>query len=347
MAPVRLRLPVADRLPTPLLRSVAAIALVLIIFTLFLLVTGRDPADAFVKVFRGTLGSKVGLGEVGVRLIPIVLTGLAAALPARVGLINVGGDGQLYFGAWAATGVALYLGGAGWALIPLMVMGGFLGGAFWAGLAVLLRQWRGVNEVISTLLMNYVAVLFVNVFVFGAWKNPVGFNYPYTPDFGASAILPSLADTRLHLGIIFPVITVTLLQLVLTKTRWGYNMRAIGGNAEAARRRGIPVVRFLVIAMLVGGGIAGIAGMGEVAGVQHHLRPGISNGVGYLGFLASWLADHNPVTLVATGFLLAVVAVAGDLLQFSANLPSAVANVLIALILLFVLAFRPARRSEA
>ncbi len=339
--------PVVNRLPLPLLRSLGAIALVLGAFTLFLLATGRDPFDVYAKVFRGTLGSKVGLGEVGVRMVPIVLTGLAAALPARVGLINVGGEGQLLLGAWLATGVALFLGGPSWSVIPLMLLAGFLGGAIWAGVAILLRQWRGVNEVISTLLMNYVAILFVNVFVFGPWKNPAGFNYPYTPDFTASAILPKLGDTRLHLGVIFPALAVVLLQLVLTKTRWGYNMRAIGGNADASLRRGIPVRRILVIAMLVGGGMAGIAGMGEVSGVQHHLRPGISNNVGYAGFLASWLADHNPVSIIATGFLLAVLAVAGDLLQFSADLPSAAMNVLTALIVLLVLAFRPSRSVKA
>lgn len=337
----------AHMLPTPLVRSLIAIALALLVFTVFLLVTGRDPADAYAKVLHGTLGSKIGWAEVGVRMIPIVLTGLATALPARVGLINVGGEGQLYLGAWTATGVALYVGGPVGTLIPLMVLAGFLGGACWAGLAILARQWRGVNEIISTLLMNYVAVLFVNVFVFGAWKNPTGFNYPYTRDFDGSAILPSLGDTRLHLGILLPVIAVALCYLVLTKTRWGYNMRAIGGNQEAARRRGIPVTRYMVLTMLIGGGIAGIAGMAEVSGVQHHLRPGISNNLGFLGFLASWLADHNPLTIVAMGFLLALVMVGGDLLQFSADLPSAAMNILIALILFLVLAFRPSKRAEA
>ena len=335
------------RLPAPFARSLAAIAAALLIFTVFLLATGRDPADAYVKVFHGTLGSKIGWAEIGVRMIPIVLTGLAASIPARVGLINVGGEGQLYFGAWAATGVALYVGGPIGALIPLMALAGILGGAFWAGLAVLARQARGVNEIISTLLMNYVAILFVNVFVFGPWKNPTGFNYPYTRDFDGSAILPAFGDTRLHLGILFPIVAVAVAYMVLSRTRWGYNMRAIGGNVEAARRRGIPVTRYVFLAMLAGGGMAGLAGMAEVSGVQHHLRPGISNNIGFLGFLASWLGDHNPLTIVATGFLLAVVVIGGDLLQFSADLPSAAMNVLIALILFLVLAFRPSRKAQA
>lgn len=343
----QLRRVTGRRLPTAFVRSVGAITLALLIFTLFLVATGRDAADAYVKVYHGTLGSKVGLAEVGVRWIPFVLCALAAALPARVGLINVGGEGQLFFGAWTATGVALYVGGPIWTLLPMMFIGGFVGGAFWAGLALLLRNWRGVNEVISTLLLNYVAVLFVNVFLFGPWKNPKGFNYPYTPDFSPNAILASVGGTRLHWGIFIPLVIVVLFFLVLTRTRWGYNMRAIGGNPEAAKRRGIPVARYMAVAMLVGGGMAGIAGFGEVSGVQHHLRPGISNNFGFVGFLASWLADHNPITIIATGFLLAVVSVGGDLLQFSANLPSAAMNILVGLILFAVLALRQSKKATA
>jgi simple sugar transport system permease protein len=217
----------------------------------------------------------------------------------------------------------------------------------WGGIAILLRSWRGVNEVICTLLSNYVAILFVNVFVFGPWKNPEGFGYPYTEDFSIAAILPALGETRFHLGLVLPVIAVVATYLVLNRTRWGYNMRAIGGNPEAALRRGIPVLRYTVIAMLVGGGIAGIAGMSEVAGIQHHLRPEISNNLGFLGFLASWLAGHNPVTLIGTSFLLAMIMVGGDLLQISANLPSAAMFILIGLVLFFVLGFRRVQRATA
>ena len=331
-----------------MVRSLFAIALAFLVFGVVLWAIGRNPLEAYTKMFEGTLGSKVGLSEVGVRMIPFVLTALAAAIPARVGLINVGGEGQLYIGAWAATGAVLYLGvGHIWLMLPLMAAAGFLGGASWGAIAVLLRNWRGVNEVITTLLSNYVAILFVNVFVFGMWKNPSGFGYPYTPDFGTEAILPALAGTRLHLGLVIPVMAVVASYLVLTRTTWGYNMRAVGGNPEAARRRGIPVARYLVLAMLVGGGIAGLAGMSEVAGIQHHLRPGISNNLGFLGFLASWLAGHNPTAIVAACFLLAVIMVGGDVLQFSGNLPSAAMFILIGLVLFFVLGFRRSERATA
>ncbi len=337
-----------DLMSPALVRSLFAIIMAFVAFAIFLAIIGRDPIDAYTKVFENTLGSTVGLSEMGVWMIPFILTGLAAAIPARVGLINVGGEGQLYIGAWSATGVAIFSGiDHIWLMLPAMAIGGFIGGALWGGIAILLRSWRGVNEVICTLLSNYVAILFVNVFVFGPWKNPEGFGYPYTEDFSIAAILPALGETRFHLGLVLPVIAVVATYLVLNRTRWGYNMRAIGGNPEAALRRGIPVLRYTVIAMLVGGGIAGIAGMSEVAGIQHHLRPEISNNLGFLGFLASWLAGHNPVTLIGTSFLLAMIMVGGDLLQISANLPSAAMFILIGLVLFFVLGFRRVRGATA
>jgi len=322
-----------------------AIVFAFVVFAIFLAIIGRDPIDAYTKMFEGTLGSKFGLSEVGVKMIPFVLTGLAATIPARVGLINVGGEGQLYIGAWAATGVALYIGlGNIWIMLPAMAIAGFIGGALWAGIAILLRNWRNVNEVISTLLSNYVAILFVNVFVFGAWKNPTGFGYPYTSDFATEAVLPTIAGTRLHLGLILPVLAIIATYLFLSRTRWGANMRAVGGNPDAARRRGIPVVRYIVIAMLVGGGLAGMAGMSEVSGIQHHLRPGISANLGFMGFLASWMAGHNPVTLIGTSLLIAVIIVGGDGLQFSGNLPSAAMLILIGLVLFSILGFRKLER---
>jgi simple sugar transport system permease protein len=329
----------------PIVRSILAIVFAFVVFAIFIAIIGRDPFEIYGKMFEGTLGSKVGLSEVGVRMIPFVLTALAASIPARVGLINVGGEGQLYIGAWAATGVALYVDlPTVWLMLPAMAAAGFAGGAIWGGIAILVRHWRNVNEVISTLLSNYVAILFVNFFVFGAWKNPPGFGYPYTSNFEVQSILPAIGDTRLHFGLILPVIGIIATYLFLSRTRWGANMRAVGGNPDAARRRGIPVLRYIIIAMLVGGGLAGLAGMSEVSGIQHHLRPGISNNLGFMGFLASWMANHNPIAIIGTSFLIAAIVVGGDVLQFSGNLPSAAMLILIGLVLFSVLGFRRMER---
>ena len=322
-------------------RPLLAVALALFVFGLVLLALGHDPIGALSEALRQTLFSAAGLSEVGVLMIPLTLTALATAVPARVGLVNVGGEGQLFAGAWAGAAVALHFGvSQSWLMLAVMAVAACVGGGLWAGAAALLRQYRGVNEIITTLLLNYVAILLVNVFVFGPWKDPEGFGYPYTPDFSAAAIFPAIADSRFHWGVMLPVLAVTVCFLLIYRTRWGFNMRAVGGNADAARRSGIPVARYLAIAMIAGGGLAGLAGMAEVSGIQHHLRPGISANLGYLGFLASWLAGHNPVTIVAACFLLALVLVAGDILQLTAGLPSAAGLVLAALVLVFVLGLR-------
>ena len=329
----------------PIARSILAVVFAFTVFGIFIAIIGRDPVEIYTKMFNGTLGSKVGLSEVGVRMIPFVLAALAASIPARVGLINVGGEGQLYIGAWASTGVAIYSDiPTIWLMLPAMAIAGFIGGAIWAGLAIALRHFRNVNEVITTLLSNYVAILFVNVFVFGAWKNPAGFGYPYTSNFEVQAVLPTIFDTRLHMGLVLPVVGIIATYMFLSRTRWGANMRAVGGNPDAARRRGIPVLRYIIIAMLIGGGLAGLAGMSEVSGIQHHLRPGISNNLGFMGFLASWMANHNPIAIIGTCFLIAIIVVGGDVLQFSGNLPSAAMLILIGLVLFSVLGFRKLER---
>ena len=326
-------------------RAVMGVMLALAVFALLLLISRHDPADALLEAWNGVIGSSFGLSEVGVTMIPLLLTALATAVPTRVGLVNVGGEGQLYIGALTATGIALFFPtGHIWLMLPVMALAGCAGGGLWAAIAAGLRHWRGVNEVISTLLANYIAILLVNVFVFGPWKNPHGLGYPYTTPFEVAAIFPAIAGTRFHWGFAAPVIALVVCYVILTHTVWGFKMRAVGGNPDAARRRGIAVDKYVIVAMIAGGGLAGLSGMVEVSGIHHDLRPGISDNLGYLGLLASWLAGHNPVVIVAACFLIAVFLVAGDVLQLTVGLPSAAGLVLIGLALFFVLGLRRVER---
>ena len=323
----------------------AGVVLALAVFAVFLAASGRDPADSLLQAWNGVMGSSLGLSEVGVTMIPLLLTALATAIPTRVGLVNVGGEGQLYVGALTATGVALFFPvGQAWLMLPVMALAGCAGGGLWAAVAALLRRWRGVNEVISTLLANYVAILLVELFVFGPWKNPQGLGYPYTTPFHVASIFPAIADTRFHWGFLAPLIALVITYVIVSRTVWGFKMRAVGGNPEAARRRGIAVDRYMIAAMVAGGALAGLAGMVEVAGIHHDLRPGISNNLGYLGLLASWLAGHNPAVIVAACFMIAVFLEAGDVLQLTVGLPSAAGLVLIGLALFFVLGLRRMER---
>jgi general nucleoside transport system permease protein len=284
-----------------------------------------------------------------IRATPFVLTGLAVALPARAGLVNVGGEGQLLLGTVFATGGALELGDQLTApvMLPVLAILGALGGVIWAGIAAGLKVVVNLNETISTLLLNFVASLVVLYMVHGPWKDPESFNLPLTADFADSARLPVYGTTQLHLGIVLAVVAVVLVWVALDLTRWGFRVKVVGGNPEAARRAGIPVSRYVIVTLVLGGAFAGLAGMIEVTGIEGRLRPEIAVGFGYIGFLASWLVGHRPVPLVGAALLFGAISVGGDGLQIDAGLPSATVYILMASVLILVLGVRGhGRRTE-
>jgi general nucleoside transport system permease protein len=324
-----------------LTRFAGLFILALAVFALVLLLFGKNPIRAYVDILGSTLGSAYGFSETLVKMIPFILTAVAVAVPSRIWLINVGGEGQLYIGALFASWGALNFGFLpAWILIPLISALGFLGGGLWAGISGFLRARGWVSETISTLLMNYVAILLVNFFVFGPWRDPESANYPQTAEFTEAAILPSFFGTRVHLGLILGIAALILFFVILSRTRWGLEMRAIGVNPEAARRSGISIGRYMVILMFIGGGLAGLAGVGEVSAIQGRLRSSLSPGYGYTGFLISWMAGGHPLGILAAAFLLAIVTAGGDILQMTQAIPGAVVNILMALILFVVLARR-------
>jgi ABC-type uncharacterized transport system permease subunit len=327
-----------------LIRYGVIFVLVLAVFGVVLLLAGKDPLKAYADVFSQVLGTTYGISEVLVRMIPLILTAVAVAIPARIGLINIGGEGQFYMGAWLATWAAITFSGLpAWVLLPMMCVLGMIGGGLWASIAGVLRARGWVNETISTLLLNYVAPLVTNFFIFGAWRSPDSGLYPVSRTFVQAARLPTFGGTRINLGIVFALVAVVLYWFLMTRTRWGLEMRAIGGNPEAARRLGIPVAWYMVIALFGAGGLAGLAGMAEVSGIHGRLIQVISPGYGFMGFLISWLAGGNPVGIVLMAFLLSIIASGGTILQITQGLPYAVVNILMALILFIVLA-RPALR---
>ncbi len=326
------------------LRYAAICAVALALFAAVLLVAGKDPLKAYADTFRSTLSSAYGLSELLVRMTPLLLTAVAVALPSRLGLINVGGEGQLYMGAWLATaGVLLFPAWPRWLLLPFAALLGFLGGALWAAIPGVLRAARLVNETIATLLLNYVAPLIISYSIFGPWRAEGSSAYPQSPAFPEAAQLPTFFDTRIHAGFLLALVALLAYWLLLEKTRWGVDMRAIGGNPEAAQRLGIPVATWVVVALAIGGGFAGLAGMGEVMGVHGRLRQSLSPGFGFTGFLISWLAGGRPLGILFMAFLLAIITSAGDTLQITQGLPYAVVNILLALILFLVLARQPLR----
>ncbi len=333
-----------NRVPYPIreiVRWIAWIALAIAIYTLVLLLYGRDPMQAYTSILSSTLGTGYGLSEVIVKMIPITLCALAVAIPARVGLVNVGPEGQLFIGAMTATWITL--GFPDWPallLLPASALAGFAGGAIWAGICGVLRSRNWLNEVFSTMILNYLGALVVSYVVFGPWRDPGSGNYPQSHLFPVAGSLPVLSGSRVTVFLFVAAAAVIAFSFVLAKTRWGLEIRAMGGNPEAARRAGIPVTRYMVLLMIIGGGLAGLAGMGEVAGLQHRLNPGVSSYYGYTGFLVSWLAGHRPALLPVMSFLMAVLASGGDILQITQGLPYAAVTLLMALFLFVVLAAR-------
>jgi len=311
--------------------------LAFVLFGLILLVSGKDPVQSYRDIFVSTLGSAYGLSEVVVAMTPLLLTALAVALPSRIGLINVGGEGQLYMGACLATWAALNFGELpGWLLLPIMVLLGMLGGAAWAWIPGVLRARGIVNETISTLLLNSVAPMIVSFFVFGYWHSPMDTNK--TPIFSPSARLPTLFDTRIDLGLILGLGLLALFWFVMRSTRWGLEMRALGGNPQAARLNGIPSRRYVVGVMCMAGAVAGLAGMAQVSGYYGVLLANFSRGIGFMGFLVSWLAGGSPLGIVVTSFVVAIILTGGNLLQLTRDLPYSVVNILLAMTLFVVLA---------
>jgi general nucleoside transport system permease protein len=325
------------RLARVTLRYGAMTLLAFVLFGLILLISGKDPIQSYRDIYVSTLGSAYGFSEVVVAMTPLLLTALAVALPSRIGLINVGGEGQLYMGACAATWAALTFGSLpGWLLLPIMVIVGMLGGAAWAWIPGALRARGIVNETISTLLLNSVAPMIVSFFVFGYWHSPMDTNK--TPNFSPSARLPALFNTRIDLGLILGLGLLVLFWFVMRSTRWGLEMRALGGNPQAARLNGIPARRYIIGVMCLGGAVAGLAGMAQVSGYYGVLLANFSRGIGFMGFLVSWLAGGSPLGIVVTSFVVAIILTGGNLLQLTRDLPYSMVNILLAMTLFVVLA---------
>lgn len=330
----------ADTYPKMLndvVRYLLMFLLAFLLFGLILLIFGKDPIQSYKDIFTSTLGSTYGFSEVIVAMIPMLITALAVALPWRVGLINIGGEGQLYIGAAFATwGALTFQNSPAWILLPLMMILGMLGGALWAFIPGYLKAIGLVNETIITLLLNSVAPLIVGFLIFGFWHSPM--DTVKTANFVPAALLPNFFDTRIHLGLVFGLVLLALFWFVMKYTRWGLEMRAIGGNPQAARRSGIPLKGYLIIVMCIGGAIAGLAGMAQVSGFYGVLLLNFSMGLGYMGFLISWLAGGQPLGILLMSFVVAIIITGGNLLQLTRDLPYAAINILLAITLFVVLA---------
>ncbi|MCG8564939.1 MAG: ABC transporter permease, partial [Desulfobacterales bacterium] len=298
-----------------------------------------SPLDGWGLMVKGALGSAFALSETLTRATPLIFTGLAAAVAFRAKLWNIGGEGQFYIGAC----VAVLLGRGADALppallIPWLFVAGALAGGIFLLLPTFLKTHLKVDEVVTTLLLNFVVLLFVNWLVFGPWKDPMSMGWPQSEPVVDAAVLPVLmAKTRLHLGFVLAVGAAVLAWAFMGWTRWGFEIRAVGANAEAGRFAGMPVTAVIIRTALISGGLAAMAGVGEICGVKGYLTTDLSPGFGYTGIVVAMLAALHPLGVVASALFVAAVYIGADSMSRAINISNYIADVTTAVSLLSVL----------
>ncbi|MGC9021261.1 MAG: ABC transporter permease [Candidatus Methanodesulfokora sp.] len=323
----------------------AAILLALISVGIIFWFYGADPIEVYKEIFLGAFGTKIGISETIVKLIPLLLCGVGLALVFRGQIWNIGAEGQLVLGAIAATGVGLWAPIPSYLVIPAMFLSGFLAGAAWAFIPAVLRAKMNVNEIITTLLMNYIAIRLLYYLVYGPWRAREEWGNMTWSGFAQTAILPDYATlqtipgTRIHYTTLaIAIASLILVYLLMNRTSFGYELKVVGDNPMAARFAGINISRVILISMMISGGLAGIAGVGEIAGIQHRLRPGFSVGYGYTAIIIAWLGGLNPIAVLISTLFFSGILVGGSYIQISFRMPVGVINMFNGIILLFLLA---------
>ncbi len=301
---------------------IISIIVALLICAIFILMNGMNPLTVYGKMFQGAFGSSLGLSETFVKAIPLLLCGLGVSIAYRISVYNIGAEGQFILGAIGATAITILMPNLpGPIYIPLMMVAGLACGAIWGLFTAIPRTYFQVNELITSLMLNYVALLLLDYLVFEPWRDPEGFNFPGTPIFTPFQMLSNIGSTRLHVGLIFALIAVIVYAFCVAKTRWGYEIKLLGANPIAAKNAGIKINKHILIVMMISGGLAGFAGAIEVSGVAHRLMYGISPGYGYTAIIVAWLAKLNPFAMIVTSVFIGGLVVGGYSVQ-TIGLPS-------------------------
>ena len=317
---------------------VAAVVFGLFIGGILFACLGVNPFKAYAAVLEGALGSTFGLGEIIIKAIPLTLTALAGLICYRMLIWNIGAEGQLCMGALATAAVVRYFFVNNcFVMFVLMFIAAAIAGGLWGGVTGFLKAKWGVSETITTLMLNYVAINVCEHFIYGPWKDPTSMGFPFTPNFPDAARLWVLGNTKVHAGVFIAVAVAIVFQILLKRSKWGYEIRVIGENPRAASYAGINIARNILLVTFIGGAVGGLAGMSEVAGLLGRMNRGFSMGYGYTGIIVAWLARLSPIYVPLVAFLMGILLVGGDTLQVAMGLPLASINILQGLILCSVL----------
>ncbi len=325
----------AFALGVPVLAALVA----LLLAAIPLLAAGANPITAYGEMIKGVFGSVFAVSEMLTRATPLIFTGLAAALAFRAKLWNIGAEGQLYLGAMAAVAV-----GSGWLdisgllLVPLIVVIGAAAGAAGMVAPTYLKVRFGADEVVTTLLLNFIILIFLQMMLEGPLQDPMSLGWPQSAPILDQGVLPPLMDRmRVHSGLILALVLAGIAQFMLLRSVWGFKLRAVGENAAAARHAGINVKRSLFGVAAISGGLAGLAGVSEVAGLKGYLTADLSPGFGYTGIVVAMLAGLSPVGVVIAALFIASVFVGADSMSRAMGVSSFLADLVVSMSLLCVL----------
>lgn len=322
------------------LSPLIAVALTAVVALVVFAAAGLDPLPALFTFVTAPVADFYGVGELLIKATPLVLMGVGLAVGFRANVWNVGAEGQLTLGVICSGALALRFGpDDSAALLPAMVLAGAIGGALWAAIPALLRTRFNANEILVSLMLNYVAQLWLGYLIFGPWRDPAGFNFPQSAPLAPSALFPIvLEDTRLNVSAFIALAAVALGWVLMSRSFIGFQLRVVGLAEDAARYAGYSTKRAVWIGMLAGGVTAGIAGMGEIAGPLGQIFPTASPGYGYAAIIVAFVGRLNPIGILFAGLLMSFLYLSGDTAQMALGLPSSLTGLFQGTLLFLLLA---------
>jgi len=317
---------------TPVFTIIAALA----VSAVALLALDVSPIEAYSVMFVETVTDPFGVSETLKKAVPLVLTGLAVYLPLKAGLWNIGAEGQLILGGIAGTWVGLNVSLPWFALLPLMFLGAAIAAAFWAAVPAWLRAKWDINEIITTLLLTFVALNLKNYLIRGPMQGGTG-TFPQTARLPDAARIPELLGTGVHAGVLVALVMVALTWVLLQKTRLGFEITFVGSNNEAATQAGMSKYKVFLLVFVLGGAFAGMAGISEIAGIQGRFRAGFEPGYGFTAIVIALLGRNGALQVMLAGLFFALIIVGGTSMEVALGIPAALTEVIQALIILFLI----------
>ncbi|KPU43637.1 ribose ABC transporter permease protein [Oxobacter pfennigii] len=325
-----------SKLKSTLIR-LSAIILALLLFAIFIyLISKENPFEVYASMLKGAFGSRYRFNEVVIKAVPLIISSLGIAIAFKMKFWNIGAEGQIMMGAFAASFIALKFPGLPQiVMLTAMVIAGVLMGGIWALIPAFFKaQWR-TNETIVTLMLNYVALKFVTYLQYGPWKDPKATGFPKIPNFVDAAILPKVLG--IHIGWIIAIVLAIVMYIVMTHSKLGYEVSVIGESERTAQYAGIDIKKTIITAVLISGGLCGLTGMIQASAVSNTLNIEVSGGLGFTAIITTWLSGLSAPFIVVASFLFAALLQGGSYIQTAFNIPASIALMLQGIILFFVL----------